>query len=124
MTEENLVNQAYEAIELAAKTGKIKKGTNEVTKAVERGIAKLVLYAQDVNPAEVIMHLEPLCKEKETPCVKVPGREELGAAAGLNIPTSSVAVIQSGEAESLIKEIARSQKKSAEPQKNKEEKKE
>jgi len=113
MTEENLTNQAYEAIELAAKTGKIKKGTNEVTKAVERGIAKLVLYAQDVNPAEVIMHLEPLCAEKETPCVKVPSREELGAAAGLNIPTSSVAVIQSGEADSIIKEIAKAQKKSA-----------
>ena len=45
MTDENIVNKAYEAIEIASKTGKIKKGTNEVTKAIERGSAKLVLVA-------------------------------------------------------------------------------
>ncbi len=107
MTEENLTNKAYEAAELAAKTGKIKKGTNEVTKAIERGNAKLVLAAGDVNPAEVIMHLEPLCKEKNTPYVKIPSREELGAAAGLGVPTSSVAVVEAGESAGVIKEIAK-----------------
>ena len=39
--------KAYEAVEIAKKTGKLKKGVNEVTKAVERGIAKLVLIALD-----------------------------------------------------------------------------
>ena len=107
MTEENLTNKAYEAIELAAKTGKIKKGTNEVTKSIERGIAKLVLAAADVNPVEVILHLEPLCNEKGTPFVKVPSREELGAAAGLGIPTSSVAVVDPGESTGIIKEISK-----------------
>jgi large subunit ribosomal protein L7Ae len=110
MTEKDLTNKAYEAVELAVKTGKIKKGTNEVTKTIERGHAKLVLVAQDVNPAEVIMHLEPLCKEKNTPCVKVPSREELGAAAGMNVATSSIAVVEAGESESIIKEIATAQK--------------
>ena len=33
--------------ELAKKSGKIKKGANETTKVVERGIAKLVVAAQD-----------------------------------------------------------------------------
>jgi large subunit ribosomal protein L7Ae len=107
MTDENITNKAYEAIELAAKTGKIKKGTNEVTKAIERGVAKLVLAAADVNPAEVILHLEPLCKEKGTPFVKVPSREELGAAAGLGITTSSVAITEPGESTGVIKEITK-----------------
>ena len=107
MTDENLTNKAYEAIELAAKTGKIKKGTNEVTKAIERGTAKLVLAAADVNPVEVILHLEPLCNEKGTPFVKVPSREELGAAAGLGIPTSSVAVVDAGESTGIIKELSK-----------------
>ncbi len=106
MTEENIISKAYEAVEVAVKTGKIKKGTNEVTKSIERGVAKLVLVASDVNPPEVIMHLEPLCREKNILFVKIPSREELGTAAGLNVPTSSVAVVEAGNAEAIIKEMA------------------
>jgi large subunit ribosomal protein L7Ae len=90
-------DQAYESVELAKKTGKIKKGTNEVTKAIERGVAKLVVYAKDVSPPEVVMHLKPLCEEKEIPCVEVDSKEELGAAAGLQVSTSAVAVMQEGK---------------------------
>jgi len=100
-----VIDKAYEAVETAKATGKIKKGTNEATKAVERGIAKLVVVAKDVNPPEIIMHFQPLCKEKNAPFVLVPSKEELGAAAGLNVPTSAVAIIQEGEAKNLIKEI-------------------
>ena len=39
---------AYQIIEKAKKTGKVEKGTNEVTKAIERGTAKFVAYASDV----------------------------------------------------------------------------
>ena len=35
----------YNIVEKAAKTGKVDKGVNEVTKAVERGIAKLVVVS-------------------------------------------------------------------------------
>lgn len=98
-------DKAYEAIELAKKTGKIKKGTNEVTKAVERGNAKLVVFASNVNPKEVIMHLEPLCREKNVPCVMVNSKEDLGAVAGLSVGTSSVAIIKEGDSVNIIKEI-------------------
>ena len=47
----------YNIIEKARKTGKIDKGTNEVTKAIERGVAKAVFYASDVNPKEIVQHL-------------------------------------------------------------------
>ncbi|MEM3374418.1 MAG: 50S ribosomal protein L7Ae [Candidatus Woesearchaeota archaeon] len=97
--------KAYEAVELARTTGKIKKGTNEVTKAIERGSAKLVVYAKDVNPPEIIMHIPLLCKEKNIPCVEVPSKDELGAAAGLPLGTSSVAIIELGEAANLLKEL-------------------
>ena len=106
MAEQNeIANKAYEAIEIAKTTGKIKKGTNETTKVIERGVAKLVVAAKDVNPPEVIMHLPVLCKEKNIPYVEVPSKEELGAAAGLEVPTSSVAIVQEGEAKDLIKQI-------------------
>jgi|TARA_Y100000310_G_scaffold257267_1_gene265299 large subunit ribosomal protein L7Ae len=89
--------KAYETIELAKKSGKIKKGTNEVTKVIERGIAKLVVVANDSSPKEIIMHFKPLCEEKNIPYVEVDSKEELGAAAGLQVSTSAVAVVQEGK---------------------------
>ena len=100
-----VISKVYEAVELAKKTGKLKKGINEVTKAVERGIAKLVVIAKDVNPPEIVMHLPPLCKEKEIPLVNVPSKDELGASAGLSVGTAGIAIVQEGDARSLIKEI-------------------
>lgn len=101
------VNKAYEAVEIARNTGKIKKGINETTKVIERGLAKLVVIAKDVNPQEVIMHLPLLCEEKNVPFVIVPSKEDLGAAAGLQVGTSSVVVVQEGEARDLINGIAK-----------------
>lgn len=106
MADNALSNRALEAVELARTTGKIKKGTNEVTKAIERGTAKLVLVAKDVSPPEVVMHLPLLGKEKGVPVVEVPSKEELGAAAGLSVPAVSVAVVQEGEAKAIVREIA------------------
>lgn len=102
---QDIVNKAYEAIEIAKNTGKIKKGVNEVTKVAERGTAKLVVFAKDVNPQEIVMHLSPLCEEKKIPFVIVPSREELGAASGLQVPTSAVAIVQEGDSKKLINQI-------------------
>ncbi len=99
------VEQALKAIETAKATGKIKKGTNEVTKAVERGDAKLVVIAKDINPPEVTMHIPLLCKEKGIPCFTAENREELGTAAGLTVPTAAVAVVQEGDAKDQIKQL-------------------
>jgi large subunit ribosomal protein L7Ae len=93
-------------IETARKTGKVDKGTNEVTKAIERQTAKLVVYAKDVTPPEVIMHLPLLAKEKGVPCIEVASKEELGAAAGIQLATASVAIVVEGDAKKIIKEIA------------------
>ena len=105
MAEKGNAEKALEAVELARSTGKIKKGTNETTKALERGTAKLVVYAKDVQPAEVVMHLPLLAKEKGIPCIEVPSKEELGAAAGIKIPTGAIAIIAEGEAKAIIKDL-------------------
>jgi large subunit ribosomal protein L7Ae len=97
--------KAYEIIELARKSGKIKKGTNEVTKAVEKGQAKLVVTAKDVTPREIVMHLPMLCKEKNIPYIEVPSKEELGAAAGMPLATVAIAVIDAGEAKEMLKDL-------------------
>ncbi|MCK4996661.1 ribosomal L7Ae/L30e/S12e/Gadd45 family protein [Candidatus Pacearchaeota archaeon] len=88
----------YDIVEKAAKTGKVDKGVNEVTKAVERGIAKLVVVATDVSPKELIQHLPILCKEKGIKFAEVESREKLGISVGINRPTAAVAVLEVGEA--------------------------
>ena len=95
----------YTIIEKARKTGKIEKGTNEVTKAIERGTAKFVAYASDVEPKEIVHHLPILCQEKKSPCKEVDNKQKLGIAAGLPVAASSVAVIEPGDAEKDIASI-------------------
>ena len=105
MSDKEIIEKVYQAIEAAKASGKIKKGVNEVTKSIEKGTAKLVAYAGDVNPPEIVMHLPLLSKEKGIPCVKVGGKEELGAAAGLTVSTVSVAIVQEGDAKAMIKQV-------------------
>jgi len=95
----------YTIIEKARKTGKVEKGTNEVTKAIERGTAKFVAYAEDVEPKEITAHISVLCKEKGIPCKGVDSKKKLGLAAGLPVSASSIAIINAGEAEKDIKSL-------------------
>jgi large subunit ribosomal protein L7Ae len=92
-------------IETARNTGKVRIGTNEATKAVERGIAKLIVTAEDVQPKEVTMHLAPLCSEKKIPCVSVKNKQDLGRAAGIDVSTAAIAVIQEGDSKKDIEEL-------------------
>ncbi len=94
--------KVLEAIEVARNSGKIRKGANETTKAIEKGEAKLVVYAADVTPKEIIMHLSLLCKDKNVPCHEVAKKEDLGAAAGLAVSTAAIAIVKEGDAKSII----------------------
>jgi len=92
-------------VETAKNTGRVKKGTNEATKAIERGTAKLVVIASDVEPKEIVMHLPALCEEKKIPYVYVPSKVELGRAAGIDVSSAAIGVIEVGEGKELLKEI-------------------
>lgn len=104
-TPKEIADKAYEALEIARDTGKIGKGTNEVTKMIERGNALLVFIAEDIDPPEIAAHLPVLAEEKEIPYVYLPTKDELGEAAGLNVGTASACIIDAGEAEDLINEV-------------------
>ncbi|MEM4680664.1 MAG: 50S ribosomal protein L7Ae [Nanopusillaceae archaeon] len=102
---QNYEEKIYRIFELARQTGKIKKGTNETTKAVDRGQAKLVAIALDVDPPEIVMHLPALCEEKGVPYVFVSSKQRLGNACGIQVQAASAAVIEPGEANQMIREI-------------------
>ncbi len=100
-----LQENSLDAVEKAKASGKIKKGSNETTKSLEKGIAKLVVVAEDVSPIEVVMHIPILAEEKRVVCMPVKSKVELGAAAGLSVGCSAVAVIEEGDGKKLIDDI-------------------
>jgi large subunit ribosomal protein L7Ae len=101
----DLSDKAYQAVEIARKSGRVRKGTNESTKAVERGAAKLVVIATDVDPPEIVAPLPYICDEKKIPFIFVPSKEKLGNACGIDVAAGAVAIAEPGEAEKLVKEI-------------------
>ena len=101
----DLVDKAYQAIELARDSGKVRKGTNEVTKLVERGDAAFVIMAEDVQPEEILAHMPILCEEKGVPYAYVPSKQELGVSVGLGKATASVAILDAGKAKPVLDEL-------------------
>lgn len=102
---QDLINDALTLLERIRDTGRIRKGTNEVTKCIERGNAEIVFIGQDVSPPEIIRHLPLLAKEKNIAYLEVPSSEVLGQSAGIDVPAASVAVEEAGSAESELKSI-------------------
>ena len=100
---EEMMSEALNVLEMAASTGRIRKGTNETTKAIERGIAKLVYIAKDVDPPEIVAHIPLLSQEKNIPHVYVPTKKDIGQACGLEVPSASVAITDGGEARDMLK---------------------
>ena len=104
-TPKELADLTYEALRQARQTGKVRKGTNETTKAIERGVAKLVVIAEDVDPPEVVAHLPYLCEERGVPYVYVPSKEQIGSALGLEVPSASASIVDPGEGQHLLNQI-------------------
>lgn len=104
-TPKEVSEAAYEVLRQASRSGKVRKGTNETTKAVERGMAKLVVIAEDVQPPEVVAHLPLLCEEKKIPYVFVPSKDQIGPAIGINVSTAAAAVLEPGEGQQILDQV-------------------
>ena len=101
-----LADKTYQVVEIARESGKIRKGTNEVTKLVERGEAQFVVMAEDVQPEEILAHMPLLCEEKGIAYSYVPSKQELGVASGLGKATASVAIVDGGKAKPMMDDLA------------------
>ena len=62
----------------------LKKGANESTKSLNRGVADLIILAADTEPLEIILHLPLLCEDKNVPYVYVGKQADLGRACGVS----------------------------------------
>ncbi|MBM2852342.1 MAG: rpl7ae [Candidatus Nitrosotenuis sp.] len=110
-TPSDLVNPILEAVRVASQSGKVRKGTNEATKAIERGISKLIVIAEDVEPPEVVAHLPIICEEQNAAYVFVPSKQDLGKALGIDVTSAAAAIIDAGDANHIVEEVISSIKK-------------
>src|SRR5213594_1045218 len=90
-------DKAYQLLQVAKDTGKIRKGTNESTKAIERGSAKLVVIAEDVEPPQIVAHLPILCDERKIAYLFVPSKLDVGSAA--------VSILEPGDGAEALREL-------------------
>ncbi len=104
-TPKEVAEAAYEVLRQASRTGKVRKGTNETTKAIERGLAKLVIIAEDVQPPEVVAHLPIICDERKIPYVFVASKDQIGPAIGIDVSTAAAAVTEAGEGQGILDQI-------------------
>ena len=107
-TPKDLVNAVYEAVRLAKQSGRVRKGTNETTKAIERGSSRLVVIAEDVEPPEVVAHLPILCEERSASYVFVPSKQQLGTSLGIDVGSAVATILDAGEAQHIVEQVVES----------------
>ncbi|XP_065559519.1 NHP2-like protein 1 [Artemia franciscana] len=83
----NLVQQANNYKQL-------RRGANEATKTLNRGLSEFIVMAADAEPLEILLHLPLLCEDKNVPYVFVRSKQALGRACGVSRPVISCSVTQ------------------------------
>ncbi|SCZ96958.1 BZ3500_MvSof-1268-A1-R1_Chr4-2g06893 [Microbotryum saponariae] len=87
-----LTNQILDLIQQASHYKQLKKGANEATKTLNRGIAQIIVMTADTEPIEILLHLPLLCEDKNVPYVFVPSKTALGRACGVSRPVIACSV--------------------------------
>ena len=89
----SIQKEIFNVITKASQLKKIKKGANESTKTLNRGISDLIVIAADVKPLEIVLHLPLLCEDKNVPYVFVESQRLLGRACGVSRPVIAASIL-------------------------------
>ena len=92
LAEAKLSATILELVQQASNYKQLKKGANEATKTLNRGISEFVVLAADTEPLEILLHLPLLCEDKNVPYVFVPSKQALGRACGVSRPVIAASV--------------------------------
>jgi len=93
LADEQLSVTILDLIQQAANYKQVKRGANEVTKALNRGQSAFVILAADAEPIEILMHLPLLCEDKNVPYCFVRSKTALGRSCGISRVVISCTVI-------------------------------
>ncbi|KAL3896621.1 MAG: hypothetical protein SGCHY_003950 [Lobulomycetales sp.] len=102
-----LTNKILDLVQQASHYKQLKKGANEATKTLNRGISEFIVMAADTEPLEILLHLPLLCEDKNVPYVFVPSKQALGRACGVSrsVIATSITTNEGSELRSQIETI-------------------
>ncbi|KAK3091848.1 hypothetical protein FSP39_023141, partial [Pinctada imbricata] len=89
---DQLTQDILNIVQQAANHKQLKKGANEATKTLNRGISEFIVMAADAEPLEILLHLPLLCEDKNVPYVFVKSKQALGRACGVSRPVIACSV--------------------------------
>jgi U4/U6 small nuclear ribonucleoprotein SNU13 len=104
LADHTLSTSILDLVQQAANYKQLRKGANEATKTLNRGISEFIIMAADAEPLEILLHLPLLCEDKNVPFVFVPNKAALGRACGVSRPVVA-ASITTNEASQLKNQI-------------------
>lgn len=67
--------------------------------------SRIVVFAGDISPIEIMCHLPAVCEEKDVPYCYTPSRKDIGAAMGTSRGCIMVLVKEHGEYKDLYEEV-------------------
>jgi U4/U6 small nuclear ribonucleoprotein SNU13 len=107
LADSELTVAILDAVQQASNYKQLKKGANEATKTLNRGITDVIIMAADTEPLEILLHLPLLCEDKNVPYVFVPSKVALGRACGVSRPVVSCSILSNdtSQMKSLIDDI-------------------
>lgn len=92
LADAQLTTSILNLIQQAVNYQQLRKGANEATKTLNRGLAEFIVMAADATPLEIILHLPLLCEDKNVPYVFVKSKQALGRACGVSRPVVACSV--------------------------------
>ncbi|TIA34316.1 L30e-like protein [Aureobasidium pullulans] len=99
-----LTQNILDLVQQASHYRQLKKGANEATKTLNRGVAEVVILAADTAPLAILLHIPLLCEDKNVAYIYVPSKMALGRACGVSRAVIA-ASITTNEASDLMGQI-------------------
>jgi U4/U6 small nuclear ribonucleoprotein SNU13 len=92
LADQALTSKIMTLIQQAVNYKQLRRGANEATKTLNRGLSEFIVMAADTEPLEILLHLPLLCEDKNVPYVFVRSKQALGRACGVSRPIIACSV--------------------------------
>ncbi|KAI4135011.1 MAG: hypothetical protein LQ347_001046 [Umbilicaria vellea] len=104
IADQALTQTILDLVQQASHYRQLKKGANEATKTLNRGISEVIILAADTSPLAILLHLPLLAEDKNVPYIYVPSKIALGRACGVSRAVIA-ASITTNDASDLMSQI-------------------
>ncbi|KAE9525223.1 hypothetical protein AGLY_014291 [Aphis glycines] len=107
LADQQMTTKILNLVQQAMNYKQLRKGANEATKTLNRGISEFIVYAADAEPLEIVLHLPLLCEDKNVPYVFIRSKLALGRACGVSRPVivCSITTDEGSQLQSQIQQV-------------------